>query len=282
MSDQQLREAFALMQDGNKSEAIAIVRGVLQDDMNNINAWLLMANLLDDDRKKRKALERILAINPEHSAALKIMYLLDGEQPKDPVRIVEKPEKVKKNYWSKLQAREQEGFPSTKKTCANRVMLLFLFIVFGSLSLCGMYVFYLDTLQPIMRLKDVNGNTPNQVVMMYLEAYWFNDFATMRNLTCPKLVNQVDAEQDSLENYGVITEDLVVDMSDVTTERVRLKLYEATVVLHGDVIITIDGEIFTYNYDQDAREQHVDWIWEHVRRIGGVWMICDGPDTIRQ
>ena len=55
-----------MMKEGQKREAAQMVRGILKDDRDNAGAWWLMANLLEDEEKQVRALERVLKVNPDH------------------------------------------------------------------------------------------------------------------------------------------------------------------------------------------------------------------------
>src|SRR5687768_7129412 len=79
MSDLQLREAFTLMKQGDKQTAARLVQDVLREDRSNLSAWWLLSHILEDEEKIVKALEKVLALNPEHPGARKRLSELRPE-----------------------------------------------------------------------------------------------------------------------------------------------------------------------------------------------------------
>ena len=73
-----LRNAAQLMKNGDKDGAKRIVAGVLKATQDNPDAWYLYAVLVDDPDKKTKALQRALAINPQHTRAQQLMANLSA------------------------------------------------------------------------------------------------------------------------------------------------------------------------------------------------------------
>lgn len=265
MAREKLKEAFELIQQGEKNQAQMIVRGVLREDSQNADAWWLMANLLDEEDKVIKALDKVLELNPNHGGARKKLASMRPELARNfaPMTV----DKVK---------------PAQAGGRANGCLQALAMRVIGFiiiLALAGAYGFWTEGL-PRMQQDDANGQTPADVVLAYTIAGWYEDIPTLRALSCDAMQYRVDEVEQQIAELGELASDYKADTSNVTTEVVRLKLNEATVALHGSVYLSSDGETYDYNYDQDAREQNVDWIWEHLKRIDGVWLICDGPDEV--
>jgi len=130
--------------------------------------------------------------------------------------------------------------------------------------------------------QDSNGNTPTDVVRAFEEAYWVEDAATMRSLICPGYERYFDEVWSGTYTYAWGYNPVQdVDLSRMRTDQIRYTGDEATVAFHGVVTWTVEGERMTYDYDDEIAAQGGDvWIGHHVRRIDGVWMICDGPDTV--
>jgi hypothetical protein len=270
MSQEELRQAFELMKQGNKSEAIVVVRGVLQDDMTNVNAWLLMANLLDDERKKRKALERVLAINSEHPGALKMMRNLDGggvateagrapASPDNSTR-VDKAQSVndgltpKAKYdWSKLEQRERVGFEPTNNIGSLRnsfggrlVIRLALLIIFAVLS----PVFYF--LRDRIPTGEIVGAPPAEVALIQLSAAFNGDLDTMRSLTCTSLQDEWEAIYNDLQSdadrYGI--SGFQFDVSNIQATVTEQTARRTVVELTGELGVSADGEKVTINIEE--------------------------------
>ena len=84
MAEKQLAKAIALVKQGNKADAVQIVKSVLQQESKNVKAWWMMANLLEKPEQKEKAAQKILELQPEHSGAKKLLASLKGTQPQKP------------------------------------------------------------------------------------------------------------------------------------------------------------------------------------------------------
>ncbi|MEL6527652.1 MAG: hypothetical protein AAFQ07_18275 [Chloroflexota bacterium] len=59
MAQDQLKQAFALIKQGNKAEASTLIKSVLREDRNNPNAWWLMALVVEDDDKRIRAAKKV-------------------------------------------------------------------------------------------------------------------------------------------------------------------------------------------------------------------------------
>lgn len=62
---------------GNRDNARVIFRQVLDADKRNVNAWLWLAELADDNMKRRAYLETALKIDPNNATAKKKLATLD-------------------------------------------------------------------------------------------------------------------------------------------------------------------------------------------------------------
>ncbi|HMR65794.1 MAG TPA: hypothetical protein PKE64_17440, partial [Anaerolineae bacterium] len=64
-----LDEAIAAIKAGDKVTGRRILADILQADLENADAWLWLAAAVDTDAERRKYLQRVLEIEPEHPAA---------------------------------------------------------------------------------------------------------------------------------------------------------------------------------------------------------------------
>lgn len=78
-SKSQLKLAYDLHKQGKSAEAVPIVQNVLRQERENVHAWWLLANIVDNEDRQRKCLERVLVLNPAHAGASKMLKQLDGE-----------------------------------------------------------------------------------------------------------------------------------------------------------------------------------------------------------
>jgi len=98
LAEKQLAKAIALVKQGNKADAVQIVKSVLQQESKNVKAWWMMANLLEKPEQKEKAAHRVLSLKPDHEGAKKLLASLNVSSISDNTPVQEM------NYdWSKLQ-----------------------------------------------------------------------------------------------------------------------------------------------------------------------------------
>jgi tetratricopeptide (TPR) repeat protein len=80
--DQALHEAAAALKRGQKAEARALLLQVVEADETRVDAWLWLSAAVEDRQDQITALENVLALDPQHSAALKgLAQLRGGEAP---------------------------------------------------------------------------------------------------------------------------------------------------------------------------------------------------------
>ncbi|MBN1286981.1 MAG: hypothetical protein JXB47_16395 [Anaerolineae bacterium] len=93
MSDptrESLQRAYDLFKAGRRTETLQILQQVLMADDANVNAWWLMANVVENPADRRVALANVLELNPEHSKAQAMLAELVGSFP----RLAQKPDLV--------------------------------------------------------------------------------------------------------------------------------------------------------------------------------------------
>ncbi len=73
----QLRQATQAIRNGDTTTAKRLVADVLKTTNENPDAWYLYAYLIEDPSKKREALGRALAINPQHARAQDMLTKLN-------------------------------------------------------------------------------------------------------------------------------------------------------------------------------------------------------------
>jgi hypothetical protein len=79
-----LRSGIQAARSGNKAQAKEIFERVLRVDSQNELAWLWMASVLESQSDRRRALERVLSINPSNERAQQALAKLRGEAPAAP------------------------------------------------------------------------------------------------------------------------------------------------------------------------------------------------------
>jgi hypothetical protein len=78
MTEELLRQAVAAAKQGQRREAIQLTRQHIKANPSDERGWYALARLVDDNTTKIKALEKVLALNPNHSKA---QAMLDELQP---------------------------------------------------------------------------------------------------------------------------------------------------------------------------------------------------------
>lgn len=233
---EQLQQAFALMKRGNRQEAIAIVQSVLKQDRANANAWWLLANLLDDEERKVKALERVLAIEPKHKGAnammAKIGHGVDLGTPEGGVT---------QEKMTKTKFKEKEDDPDMALPLSIR-------IAFGVLILFVLGLVAIFGIMPILQ-----GAGPDRVANNYLQAFGDQDYDRMRELTCEKdlpLVDLLEQRFTSMTQQVPESEAISFGVSELTTELIGEEDGIAYVKVGGVLNISA-GEAMEISLDFD-------------------------------
>lgn len=82
MSD--LNTIKKLIAKGDKEQTIGLLASILLKDTNDLEAWMLLGELLDDPPKKRACYRQVLKLSPDNLLALKRLQELDGSLPAPP------------------------------------------------------------------------------------------------------------------------------------------------------------------------------------------------------
>lgn len=69
----QLQQAYRLIRDGNKTQAMAIIVPIVRAEPNNADAWWLLANAVSEVDQQRRALEQVLRLRPNDDKARQMM-----------------------------------------------------------------------------------------------------------------------------------------------------------------------------------------------------------------
>ncbi len=69
MSNEILKQAYQLIRDGNKADAIKLLTPLLKADRDNKNGWWLLANATSKPEQVEYALKNVLRIDPHHAQA---------------------------------------------------------------------------------------------------------------------------------------------------------------------------------------------------------------------
>lgn len=83
MAQEQLKQAYDLIKQGRKREAVAMIQPIVKANPNNGDAWWLLANAADDTNIKRDSLKRILQIGGSEGRVSKAQQMLNSLPPED-------------------------------------------------------------------------------------------------------------------------------------------------------------------------------------------------------
>lgn len=72
-----LEEATAHIQSGKLQPAQAVLAQLLREDIRNESAWFLLAQCVTDPNQRRQCLQRVVAINPSHALAQRLLNELN-------------------------------------------------------------------------------------------------------------------------------------------------------------------------------------------------------------
>jgi hypothetical protein len=81
MDDELLQQAIGLVQMGDKSGAVKILKGIVTKDPRNENAWLWLASCFDKPENKIRSLQKVLEINPNNQKAKQALGKLTPTEP---------------------------------------------------------------------------------------------------------------------------------------------------------------------------------------------------------
>jgi hypothetical protein len=283
MAEEKLRKAFSLMKQGQNKEAIAIVQNILKEDKNYVPAWWLMTNLLaDDPERQKKALERVLSLEPKHKQALELKAKLEGKTaPKAGPRPAQAAQQQQNNMksteeinldWSKLEAkgRGQEK-QVDEASSANTVkvvtygMIVFVLIVVGVLA--AMWAI------PAYQFSLINN--PEDTILRFYNQFFQGNTGEARKLVCaseqpdfdtlaPLAATAVNELKAQFGEGAVVT----FDFSGLTAEEVTNDGTTATVRVSGEYTLSSGGvtELQTVQTtDENLEELHFE---------NGVWCIA--------
>jgi hypothetical protein len=87
-TEQVLEQAFALIENDQQLEAAALLKPVLAEEPDNVDAWWLYAHAVDDPETARMALNMVQKLDPEYPGADELLTSLESEYP---VTALDKP-----------------------------------------------------------------------------------------------------------------------------------------------------------------------------------------------
>src|SRR5688572_27858897 len=206
MSENQLREAYTMMKQGDKKGAAKLVQDILREDRNNLNAWWLFSHILEDEEKIVKSLEKVLALNPDHLGARKRLAQMRPEYAHLAPQTAEMP-----------SLKAKAGIANPKQTKTNKSALLGGFVVFAITVIVSMFMPIIFNMLDSNALANVEGPAPEEVAFLQFTAAFNGDYETMRLYTCDSLESEwlelMDDMHKQMASAGVDPRDVEFDFS---------------------------------------------------------------------
>lgn len=81
MTSEKLESAIQLIQEGDRQAAVPLLRGLIQEDHTNEDAWLLLYTCMDELEHKKFCLQSVLTINPANQEAREALDALTHSEP---------------------------------------------------------------------------------------------------------------------------------------------------------------------------------------------------------
>jgi hypothetical protein len=268
-----LYDALELIKKGQKQQARSIVRDILRQDRENVAAWWLMANLLEDEEKVLKCLHQLLQLDPEHRGAQRKLSSMRSDLAHHfappPAEIKEKP------IQERLIAppSEQANAKSSRSSFAQRSVgiafaVLSLLIVFG-LSLVILFNMVFNSGSS---LTDNAGNTPQQVTEAFIKALWLEDAEALYRLSCPDYHSEIDAIVADFSGYDYSA--WTVDTSQINFDLFYYQDKQAYVTVAGTASMLSEGQSYSINWNEEAHNRGFEGYGEHLYQTDSLWQIC--------
>jgi hypothetical protein len=279
MSESQLREAYSLMKQGEKAKSIRLVQDLLIQDKRNVNAWWLLAHLLEDEAKIVKALENILRNNPEHLGARKKLSEMRPEYAHLYQAANEEKAKNEQDggeYWDRLSA------PSAKKKAATNsprygLSIAVFFLVFSLAVLAVVIVGFIlidSSNTENQSVEAESANSPVAVARAYNEAYFREDAKNLFGHSCEayhSYLLEVVADFDSPN-----PDEIIVDFAETefVLDEENSNEQFAYVRMHGSAYIKDGGVSYRTDWDALAEANGYEYYGFDLENIDGTWKVC--------
>ena len=134
MSRDELQRAYDLIKSGEGRQAETLLEPIVAADPDNMQAWWLLANAVDNPIRKRSALRQVLRLQPDHAKAQAMMAKL--EEPVDETQFdFDEPDS------GPVLSTGGQRVVVTKPKRQNRSCLVILLVfIFGACGLCTLSV----------------------------------------------------------------------------------------------------------------------------------------------
>jgi hypothetical protein len=272
MANRQLQSAYQLMEQGQKKEAAALVREVLQKDKDDPNAWWLMSMLLEDEDKKVRALERVLSIKPDHQAArAKLVQLRPVRETGQNVMATQEMMSLD---WSKLKddphpdKQKEKAAPTDDHKIATYGM--------AALGIFLVVIIAIVAVYALINSGILTGGKPEDVAVAFMEAAFTLDYDALPELICEQYRAEATNLTDSLGGLAAIAGDteITLDTSNFQAQVVEQTANTAIVQLNGVLVMNADSVSIPFDFNSFPEEDRR----SPLVLEGGKWRICEPLD----
>jgi hypothetical protein len=280
-AQQQLQQARHLLQAGKKREAGVVIQSVLESDKRNVTAWWMLANLIDDQQKKIKTLERILKLDPTHEGAHALLQRLqaptvgdnsdaDGDL-NDLFAKAESELQAQGTRIAEVPAVPAQDAAQPSASLAQQLLASPILFYGGIIGILGLVVLAVS----LIFGGAVDDGTPVAASQSYVDALVTRDFDAFRTLTCTASSARVDTIErtmrDALSQLNLDASGLGYRQLERTDDRARVEI-SGTLGLRvqgtqadssmrfNDIVRAVDDPLF-------ASEMQ-------LVREGGGWRVC--------
>lgn len=275
MSQEELRRAYTLMNRGEKKDAAQIVRNVIKNDRDNVNAWWMMSMLLEDKDKQAKALERVLMLKPDHKGAREKLRRIQPERQTSEIgQNIMATQEVMNLDWSKLK---DDPHPDAQKRKAKSEVDDHKVASYAMSALIGFLVLVLVIVVGLTVRNMLNtGPSPADTAQAYINAIGDLNFERVAALTCEQYRGELEGIEQELGAMptGMDLEDLDIDVSGITFEVIDQTDTSATVKVGGSFSFAMQGMEMSFDIEEMSDIIGDDTNVALVKE-NGEWRVCE-------
>ena len=277
-TDQQLKRAVQLVKTGNRQEAGRTVRDVLRVDKTNVDAWWMIANLLEDDYKALKCAEKVLQLKPDHQGAQKkVAELRQRLGQSGATAALDADTNIHEtlmNYdWSKL--RDDPANPTISRRTEKQETRI------ATIALVIIGLFSLALIAAVFYLGASPDPPPEDVARVFFVAVGQFNSGIVAERTCDRYREdnraalrtlQARVDDELRDQFGQDSDalGLRVEASDLTFEVIDRGIRRATVRATGDYEFYIGDFAQTFSVSDSDLPPEMTLIVE-----GNQWVYCD-------
>jgi hypothetical protein len=192
----ELQKAYQLIKNGEKEEAVSVLRPMLTVDPNNADGWWLLANAVSDPAEQRSALEKVVMLRPDHAQARAKLADLKGasefrfDDSSSAEGFGDTPEKAKRGQ-------PQPVYIQPAKKGTNPLLVILAVIGVIALLICG--ACFVVATQGVNMFGQMIGTVVNSTLM---PGSFPNNLSTISSLHSNSRINIGDTVTGQLDSMA--------------------------------------------------------------------------------